>query len=273
MIVSDDGAIAASPASRMHSVPAIATLSTDANTPTPDPPGPVGALPPQAIENEPSNAIVNDMQAMTLEVLNDSAALSARNADLQEVVAGLRSKIQELEAQNGAARTLMDTLNARITAQDADLRTLQGLETEVKRLQQQVKVLQEESATRDEHLRRAQEQLVQQERSTNLLQDAYNAIRLRISVPPQSMSSPFANSMYLANPVFGNGQSMMPVTMGQMQAMEGLYFNLPSSVANSAAGSNIGGAGVGPSVSNMAGSSRVGRDGMGGMASGVSRQQ
>jgi hypothetical protein len=72
-------------------------LSTDTNTPTPDPPGPVGALLPQAIENEPSNAIVNDMQAMTLEVLNDSVALSTRNANLQEVVASLRSKIQELD--------------------------------------------------------------------------------------------------------------------------------------------------------------------------------
>jgi hypothetical protein len=61
MIVSDDGANTASPAFRMHSVPAIATLSTDINTFTSDPPGPIGALPPQELENETSNAIVNEM--------------------------------------------------------------------------------------------------------------------------------------------------------------------------------------------------------------------
>jgi predicted nuclease with TOPRIM domain len=211
------------------------------------------------------------LEGMTLEVMQDSANLRSTNAALRERAASLRVSIAQLHQENAAATEQLKTLQARITSQDAALLELQGLRAEVAALQDQVKRMREESTARDEQLRRAQDQLGQQERATALLQDAYNAIRQRLTGQPQPLSSPFANAMYLANPMYGGGQSMVPVNMGQMQAMEGMYFNLPSSVGNISTGSMLGGPSAGPSagpsVSTIAGSSRTGGDTTSGVAS------
>ncbi|KAG1739732.1 hypothetical protein EDB19DRAFT_1828727 [Suillus lakei] len=124
---------------------------------------------------------------------------------LQDCTASLRANIAQLHDENAAATEQLKTLEARITAQDATLLELQGLQ-------------------------------------------------------PQPPSFPFTNTMYLANPMYGSGQSMVPVNMGQMQAMEGMYLNLPSSVGNFSTGFLLGGPSAGPSVSTITGSSHTSRD-------------
>ncbi|KAG1801916.1 hypothetical protein EV424DRAFT_1351818 [Suillus variegatus] len=222
---------------------------------------------PQMDVDNSHDGLTKVLEGMTLEVMQDSANLSARNATLQEIADTLQTNIAQLTGKNTAATENLNALQDRITAQDAALLELQDLWAEVMALQDQVKTLREESATRDQHLQRAQYQLGQQECTTAILQDAYNAIRQCLTGPPNS-SSPFTNSLYLANPMYGGSQSMVPVSMGQMQAMEGLYFNLPSSVGNISSGSMLGGPSAGPSVSTIAGGTRTRGDTKGGVPSG-----
>ncbi|KAG1725105.1 hypothetical protein EDB19DRAFT_1833910 [Suillus lakei] len=123
-------------------------------------------------------------------------------------------------------------------------------------VQNQVKVLQEESVTQDETLWQAQVQLARQEQATSVLQGAYNTLRHCVLGHNQPLSPPFPSPMYHANPPYSGNHSMMPVSMGQMQAMESLYFNLPTgasvmggpSVGNVTSGSGWNGTG-GPSAS------------------------
>ncbi|KAG2087895.1 uncharacterized protein F5147DRAFT_658832 [Suillus discolor] len=226
---------------------------------------------PQMDVDDSHDGLMKVLEGMTLEVMQDSANLSARNATLQEIANTLRTNIAQLTAENTTTTEQLNALQDRITAQDAALLELQGLQAEVTELHSQVKTLREESATRDQHLQRAQHQLGQQERTTAVLQDAYNAIHQCLTGPPNS-SSPFTNSLYLANPMYGGGQSMVLVSMGQMQAMEGLYFNLPSLVGNISSGSMLGGPSAGPSVSTIASSTHTRGDTKGGAPSGVGNE-
>ncbi|KAG2755625.1 hypothetical protein P692DRAFT_201860282 [Suillus brevipes Sb2] len=265
IVVSDDDA-GAIPAAALSppatSVPPITTLSLQDDQPSSvgspsfieDPPiGSVSTAPLQQMDvHDSGKGLTKVLEGMTLEVI-------------------LRVSIAQLHQENTAATEQLKTLQARITSQDATLLKLQGLRAEVAALQDQVKRMREESTARDEQLCRAQDQLGQQERATALLQDAYNTIRQRLTGQPQPLSSPFTNTMYLTNPMYGGGQSMVPVNMGQMQAMEGMYFNLPSSVGNISTGSMLGGPSAGPSagpsVSTIADSSRTGGDTTSGVAS------
>ncbi|KAG1900242.1 uncharacterized protein F5891DRAFT_980512 [Suillus fuscotomentosus] len=146
----------------------------------------------------------------------------------------------------------------RIAGQDTEIRTLQVMHVELIGMQCEVKALQDVSVTWDENLRCAQEQLSQQEQANGVLQDAYNALCLCILALNHASSSPFANSMYLANPASIPQQSIMPLSLSQMQAMEGLYLNLPQgqsgfgghSASNIGSGSDITGFGVSSSVSH-----------------------
>lgn len=263
---------AASP-SPATSVPPIATL--DSETAPPAQQSESSMLdPPHAQQtmdldlDESGDGLTKVLEGMTLEVMQDSADLTAQNAALRDHTTNLRTTITDLHAENIAAAAQLKALQARITAQDAALHELQGLRVEVAALHDEVKMLRGESSTRDQQLRRAQDQLGQQERATAALQDAYNAIRQRLTSQPHSLSSPFTNSLYLANPMYGAGQPMVPLSMGQMQNMEGLYLNLPSSVANISNGSMLGARAAGPSANAIAGSSRTGGDTISGAAPG-----
>ncbi|KAG1800549.1 hypothetical protein EV424DRAFT_1352111 [Suillus variegatus] len=274
MLVSDDDAAAATAAalpSLATSVPPITTLSPEVEAPPPAVQLVSSIQHPQMDMDNSHDGLTKVLEGMTLEVMQDSANLSARNATLQEIADTLWTNIAQLTAENTAATEHLNALQDRITAQDAALLELHGLWAEVMALQDQVKTLREESATGDQHLQCAQHQLGQQERTTAVLQDAYNAIRQHLTGPPNS-SSPFTNSLYLANPMYGGGQSMVPVSMGQMQAMEVLYFNLPSSVGNISSGSMLGGPSAGPSVSTIAGGTRTRGDTKGGAPSGVGNE-
>ncbi|KAG2747595.1 hypothetical protein P692DRAFT_20819498 [Suillus brevipes Sb2] len=236
MVVSDDDTSAV-PAATLSppatSVPPITTLSLQDDQPTSvgspsfieNPPvGSVSTAPLQQMYVDNSGeGLTKVLEGMTLEVMQDSANLRFTNATLRERTTSLQVSIAQLHQENAAATEQLKTLQARITSQDAALLELQGLRAEVAALQDQVKRMREESIARDEQLHRAQDQLGQQERATALLQDAYNAICQCLTRQPQPLFSPFANTMYLANPMYGGGQSMVPVNMGQMQAMEGIF--------------------------------------------------
>ncbi|KAG1751890.1 hypothetical protein EDB19DRAFT_1824764 [Suillus lakei] len=225
MVVSDDDAGAALLV-LATSVPPITTLSLQD-----DPPASMDV-------DDSGEGLTKELEGMTLEVMQDSGNLT-RNATLQDCTASLRANIAQLHGENAAATEQLKTLEARITTHDATLLELQGL---------------------DQQLWRAEDQLGHQEHTTTILQDAYNAIRQRLTGQPQPPSFPFTNTIYLANPMYGSGQSMVLVNMGQMQAMEGMYLNLPSSVGNISTGSMLGSPSAGPSVSTIAGSSHTGGD-------------
>ncbi|KAG1721473.1 uncharacterized protein EDB91DRAFT_1256498 [Suillus paluster] len=248
------------------SVPPITTLEVE----TP-PAAPSASLrqDPLMVTDDSGDGLTKVLQEMLLEVIQESANLSAMNATLRDSTASLRASVTKLQAENTASTTQLKTLEARITTQDAALLELQGLRAEVETLQDQVKTWKEKSATRQQHLRRVQDQLGQQELATSVLRDAYNAIWQHLMGQPGPLSSPLVNSLYLTNPMYGGGQSMVPISMGQMQAMEGLYFNLPSSVGNISSGSILGGPSTGPSVTTNAGSTHTGSDTMTRAASGV----
>ncbi|KAG1792283.1 uncharacterized protein HD556DRAFT_1444552 [Suillus plorans] len=274
MLVSDDDAASVTAAALplpATSVPPITTLSPEGEAPPPAAQSAPLIQHPQMDVDDSHDGLTKVLEGMTLEVMQDLANLSARNATLQEIADTLRTNIAQLTAENTTATEQLNALQVRITAQDAALLDLHRLQAEVTALQDQVKTLQEKSATRDQHLQCAHHRLGQQERTTAVLQDAYNAIRQRLTGPPNS-SSPFTNSLYLANPMYGGGQSMVPVSMGQMQAMEGLYSNLPSSVGNISSGSMLDGPSAGPSVSTIAGSTRTHGNTKGGAPSGVGNE-
>lgn len=271
----------------------IATLSPVPDAPPPKKPSPIldtpgnssVTAPQQAMEVDSSgDIIVDELRAMTLAVPCDSRLLGPNESMLHDVVECLRREIEQLQAHNTATAERLDGLNEPIAVQDTEIQTLQVMHAELLGMQCEVKALQDVSATRDKNLQCAQEQLSRQEQANRVLQDAYNALHLRILAPNHASSSPFANSMYLANPASIPQQSMMPLSLSQMQAMEGLYLYLPQgqsgfgghSAGNIGSGSGITGFGVsssvGQSVSNVASSSRRSGDASGGSASGVGLQ-
>ncbi|KAG1860368.1 hypothetical protein F4604DRAFT_1930277 [Suillus subluteus] len=251
MLVQSDTDARASP---LHSVPPIATLSPEPDLPSPakpslssvlDPPRQSPAPTTQESMDVSGDAIIGELHVMTLEVLNDSATLSARKSDLQKVTDGLWAEVDRLQVHHIVTKEVVMTLQQRIAAQDAELHGLQGLRTELATLQKDIKALQVELATHDQDLKNAQEQLTRQECTTGVLQDAYNSLCHRV--------------------LGANHTGHLPVSAGQMQAMEGLYFNFVGqpSRGNVASGASLNapfhrpspGPSPGPSVCNTAGSS------------------
>ncbi|KAG1730905.1 hypothetical protein EDB19DRAFT_1912744 [Suillus lakei] len=225
------------------------------------------------------DAMVNDLQAMTLEVMNDNAALLSKWLGLQDAADGVQAELVKLQARHTATADLVNALTDQIAAQDADICALHNLCSNMEVVQNQVKVLQEESVTQDETLRQAQAQLARQQQATGVLQDTYNALHHCILGHNQPLSPPFPSPVYHANPPYSGNHSMMPVSMGQMQAMESLYFNLPTgasamggppagNVAGSSGWNGTGSPSAGRSHNQIAGSSCAGAHAFGKSASG-----
>ncbi|KAG1890019.1 hypothetical protein F4604DRAFT_1673519 [Suillus subluteus] len=186
-----------------HCIPVlpIATLSPEPDSPSPakpslspvlDPPRQSPAPTTQESMDVSGDAIVGELRAMTLEVLNDSATLSARKSDLQKVTDGLRAEVDRLQACHIVTQEVVMTLQQRIAAQDAKLHGLQGLRTELAAPQKTSKLCRD--------LKNAQEQLTRQERTTGVLQDTYNSLCHCVLGANQSVSPPFSNTVYLATP-------------------------------------------------------------------------
>ncbi|KAG1723448.1 hypothetical protein EDB19DRAFT_1916094 [Suillus lakei] len=156
--IEDDAEARASPALSVDSVLPIAMLSparhlpepaTSSSSPILDPARQSVVPPPQqAMEVDSSgDTIVDELQVMTLEVLNDNVALSSKQLGLQDVPDSIWAKLVKLQAHHTATTDLVNALTERITAQDADIRELQGLRTQLTTVQNEIKVLQEESVT------------------------------------------------------------------------------------------------------------------------------
>ncbi|KAG1726371.1 hypothetical protein EDB19DRAFT_1833434 [Suillus lakei] len=169
--IEDDAEAWASPALSVDSVPPIATLlpachspepATSSSSPILDPARQSVVPPPQQVMELDSSgdAIVDELQAMTLEVLNDNVALSSKQLGLQDVSDGVQAKLVKLQAHHTTTTDLVNALTERIAAQDTNIRELQGLRTQLTAVQNEIKVLQEESVTHDQTLRHAQEQLI-----------------------------------------------------------------------------------------------------------------
>ncbi|KAG1863197.1 hypothetical protein DFJ58DRAFT_725094 [Suillus subalutaceus] len=140
MLVESDTDARAIPTSLLHSVPPIATLSPEPDSPSPakpssspvlDPPRQSPAPTTQESMDVSGDAIVGELRVMTLEVRNDSATLSARKSDLQKVTDGLWAEVDRLQARHIVTREVVMTLQQRIAAQDAEIHALQGLHTEL----------------------------------------------------------------------------------------------------------------------------------------------
>ncbi|KAG1868320.1 hypothetical protein DFJ58DRAFT_723580 [Suillus subalutaceus] len=231
MLESDD---ARSGPAVVHSVLPITTLAIDQSSPAP---AQVSLSP---ILNPPSDSLLDHME--------DSAAMRAKSSGLQDTVNHLRSKLNKLEARNLVTTDLVKVMNKRIANQELDIVAMEALRTKLGNLHQQVKVLQDDAATCDQQLRCAEEQLARQERTTGLLQDSYNGLRQRVMAPNQSFATtPFPNGVFLTNVPYSGNQSVIPLSVAQMQALEVLYLNMPTSA------SRLGG----PFVGNVAGGSQM----------------
>ncbi|KAG2057227.1 hypothetical protein BDR06DRAFT_969437 [Suillus hirtellus] len=141
---------------------------------------------PQMDMDNSHNELMKVLEVMMLEVMQDLANLSIWNVTLQEIAQTLWTNIAQLMAENTTTTEQLNVLQNRITAQNAAILELHHLRAEVMVLQDQVKTLQEESATRDQHLQHAHHKLGQQEHTTAILQDAYNTISPTPVVTPRA---------------------------------------------------------------------------------------
>ncbi|KAG1906162.1 uncharacterized protein F5891DRAFT_1182365 [Suillus fuscotomentosus] len=105
----------------------------------------------------PADAVVKDLQAMTLQVRNDSALLSHNHEDFHNTIDDLCNQVAELC--------------------DAEMKTMERLHADVAVLQEQVRVLHAESRTHENQLRAADVKLASQGSTTAVLQDAYESLR------------------------------------------------------------------------------------------------
>ncbi|KAG1863101.1 hypothetical protein F4604DRAFT_1683695 [Suillus subluteus] len=264
-VLESDDAISG-PAPVVHSVPPITILATDRSSLEP---AQVSSSP---ILNPPTNSLLDqemevdmlgdsmlhELQAMTLEVHQDSAVMHAKSSGLQDTVNHLRSEVNKLEARHLATADLVNEMNQRLAVQEIDIHALEALRTELADLHHQVKVLQEDMATHDQQLRRAEEQLARQECTTGLLQDGYNTLRQRVMAPNQSFAAtPFPNGVFLTNIPYSGNQSLIPLSVAQMQALEVLYLNMPTS-ASGLGGPFLGNVASGSQMNSAVGTSVAG---------------
>lgn len=111
------------------SVPPIATLDSDTAPPAQqsessmlDPPH--GKQTHDLDLDESGDGLTKVLEGMTLEVMQDSANLTAQNATLRDQTTDLRATFPDLKAENAAAAAQLKVLQDRITARDAALREL-----------------------------------------------------------------------------------------------------------------------------------------------------
>lgn len=88
----------------------------------------------------------------------------------------LRNQVAELRAWNAAATKSLEVLNVHMAAQDAKMRNMEMLHTDITVLQEQVHALHAESQTHENQLCAADVKLASQGNTTALLQDTYEAL-------------------------------------------------------------------------------------------------
>ncbi|KAG1889096.1 uncharacterized protein F5891DRAFT_1198753 [Suillus fuscotomentosus] len=195
----------------------------------------------------PTDAVVKDLQAMTLQVRNDSALLSHNHEDFHSTIDDLCNQVAELRVCNAAAANSLDALNVHVAAQDAEMKTMERLHANVAMLQEQVRVLHAESRTHENQLRAADVKLASQGSTTAVLQDAYESLQ-QCLIPTPSIPPHYNNAVFFPGSSHQTPYSHGP-SVSQAQAMERLYFNFtpgPStatgpSVATASAGARLAG--------------------------------
>ncbi|KAG2103991.1 uncharacterized protein F5147DRAFT_775702 [Suillus discolor] len=135
---------------------------------------------------------------------------------------------------------------------DCDLSAIDDLRAAVAALQDDVKVLLAESVTHDRELQSTEQTITSQERYRNILKDGYEGLRQRALASNKAMHNPFPNTVFIPNPAYEGHQSLIPVSISQVQALERLYLDLPSSV-NAGGGPST----VASTVGNIPGPSRA----------------
>lgn len=169
---------------------------------------------------------------------------------------------------------IVAALNKCLDEQEGDLRAVNDLRAEVAALQHNVKLMQVESTNHDEELQAMEQTLTNQECYRNVLKDGYDSL---CQCALASNHHPFPNTVFIPNSAYTAHPNIIPVSMGQVQAMESLYLNLPSSVAGPS--STNGGSGpssvpvTGAGNGNIAGSSRAARYSFGESVSGFGPQK
>ncbi|KAG1842588.1 hypothetical protein C8R48DRAFT_781026 [Suillus tomentosus] len=214
------------------------------------PPRPTQSPPSIAEDMEidaPGDKVARDLQAMTLEVKLDSVSPLVA---VQDTINNLQTQVADIRTQNAKMAELVQIMNARLAAQDTDIRAMEKMRAEVAGLQEEVKALHAESQTREAQIRSADAVLTAQGHRTAVLMDAYESIRQR--VVPNPPVPHFNNAVFFppaGHPVpYSQGMSA-----GQAQAMERLYFNFtpgPSTIAGTSVPS-ISATHAGPSGSQI----------------------
>ncbi|KAG2058795.1 hypothetical protein BDR06DRAFT_1028198 [Suillus hirtellus] len=257
-IGSDDHVTGIRDASSMrHSLPPITTVSTcsspesSAATMHAVMPPWCSHLPPSRTEvmdvDVPADAVVKDLQAMTLQVRNDSALLSHNHEDFHNTIDNLCNQVAELCVRNAAAANSLDALNVHVATQDAEMKTMERLHTDVAVLQEQVRVLHAESRTHENQLCAADVKLASQGSTTAVLQDTYESLRQHL-IPTPSIPPHYNNAVFFPGSSHQTPYSHGP-SVSQAQAMERLYFNFTPGLSTA----------TGPSVATaLAGACLVG---------------
>ncbi|KAG1794025.1 hypothetical protein EV424DRAFT_1548133 [Suillus variegatus] len=172
----------------------------------------------------PADTMVKDLQAMTLEVKQDSVSVLKSHEEIYNTIHDLHNQVLELRAQNAAAAESLEALNVCVAAQDVEMRSTETLHTDVAMLQEQVRALHEESRTHDNQLHAADVKLASQGSAIAILPDAYEALRQCLiptpSIPPHYNNTMFFPASHQHQPPYNQSLSV-----GQAQAMERMYLN------------------------------------------------
>ncbi|KAG1834210.1 hypothetical protein EV424DRAFT_1341501 [Suillus variegatus] len=79
----------------------------------------------------PADTMVKDLQAMTLEVEQDSVSVLKSHQEIYNTIHDLHNQVIKLRAQNAAATESLEALNVRVTTQDVEMRSIETLHTDV----------------------------------------------------------------------------------------------------------------------------------------------
>ncbi|KAG1900029.1 uncharacterized protein F5891DRAFT_1189119 [Suillus fuscotomentosus] len=169
---------------------------------------------------------------------------------VQDTINNLQTQVADIRTQNAKMAELVQIMNARLAAQDTDIRAMEKMRAEVAGLQEEVKALHAESQTREAQIRSADAVLTAQGHHTAVLMDAYESIwQCVVPNPPV----PHFNNAVLFPPAGHPVPYSQGMSAGQAQAMEWLYFNFtpgPSTIAGTSIPS-ISAAHAGPSGSQI----------------------
>ncbi|KAG1801907.1 hypothetical protein EV424DRAFT_1545307 [Suillus variegatus] len=202
-------------APRRLSLPPITAVSTGSPSSVGSSPA-VMHLPPSHTQHMdidvPVDTVVKDLQAMTLEVEQDSVSVLKSHEEIYNTIHDLHNQVLKLCAWNAAAAKSLEALNVHVAAQDVEMHSMKILHANVAVLQEQVCALHEESQTHDNQLHAADVKLASQGSTIAILQDVYEALWQRLiptpSIPPHYNHTMFFHASHQHQPPYN--QNLKP---------------------------------------------------------------